>query len=95
MVQLSVLLLLSLRVVGRDFSLALLSDSSPSGSLAFFNGDNINSFDDLECSSFGASRCARALAGVFRAYGRDSSSIVFPRGRFAGGVRDKFRRETP
>ena len=93
-VQLRVLLRLSLPAVGRGLPCASLPDSSPSTvSLVFESG--LRSVDDFECSSLGVSRCARILAGVLSAYGRDSSSIVLPRGLDVGEVIDKLRRDIP
>ena len=62
--------------------------------IAFLDGD-LRSLEDLECSSFGASRCARLLAGVLSAYGRDSSSIVLPLGLNVDEESDKLRRDVP
>ena len=55
----------------------------------------VRSVEDLECSSFRISLCARSLTGDVNAYGRDSSSIVLPDGRLRVLFNDRFRREIP
>ncbi len=94
LVQLRVLLLLILAAEGRPFAGTSLSDSPCFGAPLILWGE-LRSLDDLECSSFELWRWARALAGVLRACGSDSSSIVLPRFLVGDRVRVKFRREMP
>ena len=55
----------------------------------------MRSVEDLECSSFRNSLCARSLTGDANAYGRDSSSMVLPDGRLRVLFNDRLRREIP
>lgn len=91
-VQLRVLLLLSL-LGGFGFAAALFSESSALANTLALSGD-LRSFDDLECSSL-FSRWERIFAEVLSAWGRDSSSIAFPRVLGCGEERAKLRREMP
>ena len=92
--QLSVLLLLSFPVTGRNFGKVSVSESSVF-SWPVRGGGDLRSLDDLECSSIWLSRWARSLVGDLKAFGRDSSSIVFPRGRSGDRVRVRLRKEMP
>jgi hypothetical protein len=55
----------------------------------------VRSLDDREWTSDFASRSARALVGDFRALGRPSSSIVFPRDRVGARVSVRLRMVMP
>ncbi len=92
--QLSVLLLLSFPAAGLTLAGVSVSESS-----VFFwpirGVGDLRSLEDLECSSLWLSLWARSLVGVWKALGRDSSSIVFPRKRDGDRVRARLRRETP
>ena len=94
--QLSVLLLLSLLGSGRASlprSIDSLFASKPCSGPAF--PFLFKSLEDLECSSLGASFCASNFAGVLSVCGRDSSSIVLPRGRVGGLRSERLRSERP
>ena len=90
-VQLSVLLLL---IFNGDFGFVGASSFELSTLTSFDLGGNLRSLDDLECSSL-FSRWERSFAGVLSVWGRDSSSIVFPRVLVCDEESVKCRREMP
>ena len=94
--QFRVLLLLILVLSGRtSFDPA----SKPSFPFALSNicrlrGGAWRSLEDLECSSF-LSRSASDLVGLLKAFGKDSSSIVFVCSDFADRESVRLRNEMP